>query len=167
MSSTYYYRIVGKNIELWEYVASGQYDIIGDYRIRLPVDRSSENLIYPNNAIDNGLMFEGTAYIEPFVNADPNELSGGAQPTLSAPTGAPGGASGTVDNTDEEEWHINMSRMLSLAIVDYCKAMMSDLAAKLDMKEYYMREFWKKVGDERSNKRIASVIFPHSPYAVK
>ena len=165
--ANYYYTIVGKNIELWEYIDSAAYDTIGEYRVKLPAERFSNNLVYPTTAVVNGLMFEGTAYIEPFVNVDPNELVGGAQPTLEAPTGSPGGPSGTSANTDEEDWHINMTRMLTLSIVDYCKAMKADAIGDVKIKEYYMKEFWKKVGDEQSNKRIQSVTFPQSPYAVK
>ena len=37
----------------------------------------------------------------------------------------------------------------------------------VERKEYYMREFWKKVADNESNKRIISVSFPTSPFAVR
>ena len=69
--------------------------------------------------------------------------------------------------TANEAAHVNVNRMLSLAVVDYVKAMQSELQGDVQGKEYYMREFWKKVGDNESNKRSMSVIFPISPFAVK
>ena len=57
--------------------------------------------------------------------------------------------------------------MLSLAVVDYIKAMLADLGGDIEKKEYYMREFWKKVGDDQSNKRKVSVSFPIGVFAVR
>ena len=57
--------------------------------------------------------------------------------------------------------------MLSLAVVDYVKAMQSELQGDVQGKEYYMREFWKKVADDQSNKRKISISFPISAYAVR
>ena len=57
--------------------------------------------------------------------------------------------------------------MLSLAVVDYIKAQLFDLKGDLERKEYYMKEFWKKVGDNESNKRRISLTFPTSPFAVR
>ena len=56
--------------------------------------------------------------------------------------------------------------MLSLACVDYVKAMLSDFNGELDKKEYYMREFWKKVGDNESNRRMVAMSFPMKSYSV-
>jgi len=67
----------------------------------------------------------------------------------------------------DESSHINLNRMLSLAVVDYIKAQMKETAGDLQGKEYCMREFWKKVGDNESNKRNISMSFPASPFAVK
>ena len=57
--------------------------------------------------------------------------------------------------------------MLSLAVVDYVKAMLADLGGEIEKKEYYMREFWKKVGDDQSNKRRVSISFPIGAFAVR
>jgi len=35
------------------------------------------------------------------------------------------------------------------------------------MKEYYMREFWKKIGDNESNKRKISIAFPSPVSSVR
>jgi len=57
--------------------------------------------------------------------------------------------------------------LLSLSVVDYLKAQLADMQGNVQMKEYYMREFWKKVGDNESNKRKISMTFPTAPFAVR
>ena len=71
------------------------------------------------------------------------------------------------DSSPDETSHPNLNRMLSLACVDYLKAMIADKRGDIQLKEYYMREFWKKVGDNASNKRKISMTYPVSPYAVR
>jgi len=74
----------------------------------------------------------------------------------------------SVDDTDvDESSHINLNRMLSLAAVDYIRAQMKEATGDLQGKEYCMREFWKKLGDNESNKRNISMSFPASPFAIK
>ena len=147
------YQIVGRNIHLWQYVDSGAVDTLANYKIRLPGEYYGKQLIYPDESITDGLRFEGTAFIEPFVDVDPNELDGNDNPTLAG-------------ETAEEGSHVNLSRMLSLAVVDFVKAQLSDSKGDIQRKEYYMREFWKKVGDNESNKRKVSMSFPVSTFAV-
>jgi hypothetical protein len=72
----------------------------------------------------------------------------------------------TTSSADESS-HINLNRMLSLACLDYLKAMLADREGDIERKEYYMKEFWGKVGDNESNKRKISMSFPSSPYALK
>ena len=152
---TWIYQVVGKNIHLYQYVQTANTDTIAGYRIRLPNDYYGNQLIYPDESITNGLMYEGTAFIEPFVSNDPNELDTNDNPTL------------TNQSSPDEADHVNLSRMLSLAVVDYIKAMLADLGGEIEKKEYYMREFWKKVGDDQSNKRKVSVSFPIGVFAVR
>ena len=152
---TWIYQVVGKNIHLYQYVQTANTDTIAGYRIRLPNDYYGNQLIYPDETITNGLMYEGTGFIEAFVSVDPNELDGNDNPTL------------TNQTSPDEADHVNLSRMLSLAVVDYIKAMLSDLGGDIEKKEYYMREFWKKVGDYQSNKRKVSVSFPIGVFAVR
>jgi hypothetical protein len=57
--------------------------------------------------------------------------------------------------------------MLSLAVVDYVKAMVSEQRGEIDKKEYFMKEFYGKLADNESNKRVISMMFPMSPYAVR
>jgi len=71
------------------------------------------------------------------------------------------------DSSPDETSHPNLNRMLSLACVDYLKAQIADKRGDLQLKEYYMREFWKKVGDNESNKRKISMTYPANPYAVR
>ena len=145
------YRIYGKNISLYviKEFPEGSPDQLGRF------DADGTSLLYPDESITNGLMFEGTAFIEPFVDNDPNELSGNDNPTLSL--------TGSVDETK----HVNFSRMLSLAIVDYLRAQLSEKGGDVQKKEYYMREFWGKVGDEISNKQKITMCVPSFPYAVR
>ena len=152
---TWIYHVVGKNIHLYQYVQTANTDTIDGYRIRLPNDYYGNQLIYPDETITNGLMYEGTGFIEAFVSVDPNELDGNDNPTLTSQT------------SPDEADHVNLSRMLSLAVVDYIKAMLADLGGEIEKKEYYMREFWKKVGDDQSNKRKVSVSFPIGIFAVR
>ena len=63
--------------------------------------------------------------------------------------------------------HINLNKMLSLAVVDYLKAMIADKSGDIQRKEYYMKEFFGKLGDNESNKRNISVTFPSGPFAVR
>ena len=152
---TWIYHVVGKNIHLYQYVQTANTDTIDGYKIRLPNDYYGNQLIYPDESITNGLMYEGTAFIEAFVSNDPNELNGNDNPTL------------TNQTSPDEADHVNLSRMLSLAVVDYIKAMLADLGGEIEKKEYYMREFWKKVGDDQSNKRKVSISFPLGVFAVR
>ena len=71
------------------------------------------------------------------------------------------------DASVDESSHVNLNRMLSLAVVDFMKAQVKEAAGDLQGREYFMREFWKKVGDNESNKRLQSIVFPISPFAVK
>ena len=71
------------------------------------------------------------------------------------------------DASVDESSHVNLNRMLSLAVVDYVKAQIKESQGDLQGKEYCMREFWKKVGDNESNKRKVSMTFPASPFAIK
>jgi hypothetical protein len=152
---TWFFQTVGRNIHLWQYVESNATDTLAGIRISLPDEYYGKQLIYPDESITSGLRFEGTAFVEPFVNNDPNELSGNDEPTL------------TNQTSPDEADHINLTRMLSLAVVDYLKAMVSDSSGDLQKKEYYMKEFWKKVGDDQSNKRRNFNVFPISPFAIK
>lgn len=156
-NKNWFYQVSGRNIELWQWVETAATDTIGSYQVKLPDDFYGHQLIYPDENITSGLMFEGTAFIEPFVDNDPNELNGSSNPTLTSVS----------VGENIESAHINLSRLLTLAVIDYVKAQLADINGEIDLKEYYMREFWKKVGDDQSNKRNMMINFPVSPFAVK
>jgi len=63
--------------------------------------------------------------------------------------------------------HVNLNKMLCLSVLDYCKAMLAERNGEMDKKEYFMKEFFSKLGDNESNKRNISVSFPVGPFAVK
>tara|TARA_R100001510_G_C7654642_1_gene213404 strand:- start:3840 stop:4322 length:483 start_codon:yes stop_codon:yes gene_type:complete len=155
-NKNYFYEVVGRNIYLYQYSTSGNFQVLDGHRIKLVGDFNGKELIYPDESISNGLMFEGTAFIYPFVDVDPNELTpSGSNPTLVNQT------------SPDEDDHVNLTRMLVLSVIDYVKAMIADANGQLDRKEYYMREFWKKVGDHNSNKVKRGHISPASPYALR
>ena len=72
-------------------------------------------------------------------------------------------ASASVDETS----HANLNKMLSLAIVDYVKAMKAESMGDLATKEYHIREFYSRLGDNETNKRKMSISFPVGPFAVR
>jgi len=71
------------------------------------------------------------------------------------------------DASPSSSSHINLNKMLSLAVVDYCKAMMAERNGEIDKKEYFMKEFYSKLADNESNKRIISVASPLAAFAVR
>ncbi len=158
-NKNWFYKVVGRNIHLWQHVDTAGVSELAGYNIRLPDSYYGVQLVYPNEDITNGLMFEGTAYIEPFVDVDPNELDGVNNPTLVEETAVLG--------TLDEDSHVNMNRFLSLACVDYIKAMTADASGDVGKKEYYMKEFWKKIGDNSSNRKVFALISPTTPHAVR
>ena len=70
------------------------------------------------------------------------------------------------DSSPSETSHVNLSRLLCLAVVDYIKAQLAEIAGSVDLKEYYMKEFWKKIGDDESNKLKHSITFASNVYSV-
>jgi hypothetical protein len=57
--------------------------------------------------------------------------------------------------------------MLALSVVSYLRAMLAEEEGDVQRKEYYMRDFLKKVSDNESNKRNVSISAPITPYAVR
>ena len=226
------YQLTGRYINLWQYIQGAATTTLGGYKIRLPGEYYGNQLIYPDEDITNGLRFEYTALIEPFVGDAWEDLTASASgtgisfdpgpaATISdsndgfADTGqsfAQGdqirvigsasndgdytlSSSGTVDEdtltitgtftteaagesvtvyqipkedaSPDETNHVNLNRMLSLAVVDYLKAQLSETAGSVELKEYFMKEFWGKVGDNESNKRKISMSFPMSPFGLR
>ena len=231
----WYYQLQGRYIHLWQIANSAFIDTVGSYKIRLPGERSSIQLIYPDEDIANGLRIEYTSFNESelfisealesttakasgtdisfalsgtrITTSDTNNFwdttsgfavgdkirvigsaSNDADYTIDSFSGSGNsnmivsGSTLTDENvgesitiyqipktgaTADETAHINLNRMLSLAVVDYVKAQQKDAQGDIQGKEYYMKQFWKKVGDDQSNKRTISMTFPLSVYSVK
>ena len=157
VNKNYFWRTRGNTLEILK-LSRGDGAIGNDGSI----SPSRDELIYPDESVDNGVRVEYTAFVNPFVSADPNVLATGdthettwTNPTLTAVT------------SPTETTHVNLNRLLSMAVVSYIKAMVSELKGDLKGKEYYLREFWKRVSDADSNKRMVSMSFPTSPFAVR
>jgi len=229
-NKTWFYQLLGRNLQLYQYVQTANTDTLAGFRIKLPADYYANQLIYPNEDITDGLRIEYTSLDEPFIaealedmqvfisgtgiafvdgggssdtitdtgsgfvtagfgttdkirvigsasNDGDYQLTNAAAGTLTMATGLltaeTASESVTIyqipkeDSSPDETSHINLNKMLSLACVDYVKAMLSDLTGDIQKKEYYMREFWKKIGDNDSNKRKIVMSFPIGTYAVR
>ena len=66
-----------------------------------------------------------------------------------------------------ETSHVNLNRQLSLALVDYLRAKLAESVGQMDLREYYMKQFYSKLGDRSNNLRKVSVQNVVSPYALK
>ena len=229
-NKTWFYQLLGRNLQLYQYVQTANTDTLAGFRIKLPLDYYANQLIYPNEDITDGLRIEYTSLDEPFIaealedmqvfidgtgiafvdvgggsdtitdtgsgfvtagfaasdkirvigsasNDGDYQLTNAVAGTLTMATGLltaeTASESVTIyqipkeDTSPDETSHINLNKMLSLACVDYVKAMLSDNEGDLQKKEYYMREFWKKIGDNDSNRRKIVMSFPMGSYAVR
>ena len=109
-------------------------------------------IIYPNENITNGLRIEYTAIEEPFVTGNPETTKD---------------SSLSEDTNPSESSHVNLTRMLCLAVVCYVKAQLAERAGSLELKEYYMRDFYKKMADNESNKNKVFIASPIKTFAIK
>ena len=229
-NKTWFYQLLGRNLQLYQYVQSANTDTVAGFRIKLPLDYYANQLIYPNEDITDGLRIEYTSVDEPFIaealedmqvfisgtgiafvdggggsdtitdtgtgfatagfgatdkirvigsasNDGDYQLTNAAAGTLTMATALltaeTAGESVTIyqipkeDSSPDATSHVNLNKMLSLACVDYLKAMLADMSGDLQKKEYYMREFWKKVGDYDSNRRKITMSFPQGAYSVR
>jgi hypothetical protein len=71
------------------------------------------------------------------------------------------------DASADESSHVNLNRLLTLAVIDYIKAQVALNSGDVQLKEYFMREFYKKVADDQSNRRKISISFPIGNFAVR
>jgi len=144
------YDIQGRKLHLWKIKRFD--DNVPSTDGELFSDARSNYLVYPPEAITNGLRIEHASITKPFTTNNPNTV---AESSLSE------------DASPTESSYINLSRLLTLAVVDYVRAMLSEKSADVQKKEYYMREFYKKAGDNESNKRKILMTGTMSPYAVR
>ena len=146
---TYAYIQSGKKLRLYKIRRSSGRIIDNQGRVK---GGEFDSIIYPDEAITLGLRIEYTAIVDPFVAEDPETTSISSLTTVSSPI---------------ESTHINLNRMLSLAVVDYVRAMMAERQGDIQAKEYYLREFHKKVADNESNRNKMYIANTIKTYAVK
>tara|TARA_R100001509_G_C4821231_1_gene199887 strand:+ start:349 stop:804 length:456 start_codon:yes stop_codon:yes gene_type:complete len=146
-NKTYAYIYSGKKIRLYKIVRSAGRIIDNQGRVSGGL---LDDIIYPDENITNGLRIEFTKIIEPFVVEDPETTS-----------------SLTEDTSPSESSHLNLNRVLSLAVVCYVKAQLAERTGNMQLKEYYMREFYKKIADNESNKNKVFMASPIKTFAVK
>ena len=144
---TYVYIYSGKKIRLYKIVRSSGRIIDNQGRV---TGGLLDEIIYPDESITNGLLIEFTKIVEPFVVEDPETTS-----------------SLTEDTSPSESSHLNLNRVLSLAVVCYVKAQLAERMGNMQLKEYYMKEFYKKVADNESNKNKVFMASPIKTFAVK
>tara|TARA_R100000655_G_scaffold13520_2_gene30535 strand:+ start:16405 stop:17505 length:1101 start_codon:yes stop_codon:yes gene_type:complete len=58
-----------------------------------------------------------------------------------------------IDVLNDEDDEVDVNRYQARAIVDFVKAKMAEDAGQIDMKEYYMKEFYKKMEKNESSKK--------------
>ena len=143
----WFWRHNGKKVEIYRLKR-------GLSRVRTDgvLSSGADELVYPDESITSGLRIEYTAFINPFVSSDPESTKDSANSAVTTPV---------------EETHVNLNRMLALSVVSYIRAMLAEEEGDVQRKEYYMRDFLKKVSDNESNKRNVSMSSPITPYAVR
>ena len=150
-SFAYYHQ--GKILELYRITTGidGVIDTIGGFKMVVPSSSSTSGIAYPDETIVNGIRVEYTALVEPFVVENPESTAYTSLTEVTSPT---------------ELSHLNLNRILSIAIVDYLRAMMAEREGNLEQKEYYRSHFHKKFSKNESNKNKI-YIAQSSSYAVK
>ena len=137
----------GKQLRLYKIVRSSGRIIDTQGRV---TGGKLDDIIYPDEAITNGLRIEYTSIEKPFVDEDPETT---ANASLSA--------------SPSELTHLNLNRMLSMAVVCYVRAQLAERIGDIKAKEYYMKEFHKKVADNESNKNKVFIAGTISTFAIK
>ena len=150
-NKTFAYVTHGKKLRLYRYRASSKRLVDTTGRVD---SEGWDALIYPDETITNGLRIEYSSLEKPFVDLDPSILVGGNNPTLTEVT------------SPKETSHLNLNRLLSLAVVEYVKAQMAERQGNVDAKEYFMRQFYSKLSDYESNKNKVYIVGAVSPYAL-
>ena len=143
----WFYQIKGRKLRLYKLLQNNSGVVDNQGRVTASRD---DTLIYPDETITNGLRIEYRRLHEPFVTADPVTTT-----------------SLTEDTSPDEASHVNLNRMKSLAIIDYLKAMKADMAGDIELKEYYIKEFWTRLANDQSNKKHVSMVFPSGTYALR
>ena len=145
----YAYMQQGKQLRLYKILKSSGRVVDNQGRLTRG-DMSS--IIYPDEAITNGLRVEYTALEKVFVAEDPEVTANSSLTEVTSPS---------------ESSYLNLNRVLSLAIVCFVKAQLAERMGEIKLKEYYMKEFYKKVADNESNKNKMFIASPISTFAIK
>ena len=113
----------GKVIEIYRVTTSvsGTVHDYYDHKIIAPDTGSTSGIQYPDETITNGIRIEYTALEKPFVQQDPESTAYSSLTEVTSPT---------------ELTHLNLNRVLSLAIVDYIRAMFAERDGDIERKEY-------------------------------
>jgi len=146
---TYAYIHQGKKLKLYKIVRSSGNVVDAQGRVS---GGTSDSIQYPDESITDGLRIEYTAIEKPFVQQDPETTSYSSLTEVTSPT---------------ELTHVNLNRMLSLAIVDFVRASVAERQGNIQGKEYYMREFFSKIADNESNKNKVYIAHTIDTFAVK
>jgi len=145
----YAYMQQGKQLRLYKILKSSGRVVDNQGRVTRG-DMSS--IIYPDEAITEGLRIEYTALEKVFVAEDPEITANSSLTEVTSPS---------------ESSYLNLNRVLSLAIVCFVKAQLAERMGEIKLKEYYMKEFYKKVADNESNKNKMFIASPISTFAIK
>ena len=145
----YAYIQQGKQLRLYRIVRSSGRIIDNQGRV---TGGKLDDIIYPDEAITNGLRIEYTAIEKAFVDEDPETIANASLTEQASPT---------------EATHVNLNRMLSMAVVCYVKASLAERIGDLKTKEYYMKKFHKKVADNESNKNKVFIAGTIGTFAIK
>lgn len=146
---TYAYMQQGKQLRLYKIVRTSGRIVDNQGRV---TGGDRDAIIYPDEAITNGLRVEYTALEKVFVAEDPEVTANSSLTEVTSPS---------------ESSYLNLNRVLSLAVVCFVKAQVAERMGDLQLKEYYMREFYKKVADNESNKNKMFIASPISTFAIK
>ena len=152
----WFYKRHGKVIRLYRLRKTSHRVVDSEGRVS---PSGSDELIYPDESISGGLRVEYTALVKPFIDKDPDS-------TLeSADDGDDGGYVEVA--SPKETTHVNLNRVLSLAVVEYVKAQFEERKGDIKAKEYFMNQFFNKLADNESNRNDVFVAGTMRPFAVK
>ncbi len=147
-NKNYYYKRHGKILRLYKF----RKNTLGPVDTEGRVNSSISEFTYPDEAITDGLRIEYTALTKPFVDEDPETTADASLTEATSPT---------------ELSHVNLNRVLSLAVVEYLKAQMAERQGDIKAKEYFMNQFYNKLADNESNKNDVFVAGTMRPFALK
>jgi len=146
---TYAYMQQGKQLRLYKIVRTSGRIVDNQGRV---TGGDRDAIIYPDEAITDGLRIEYTALEKVFVSEDPEITANSSLTEVTSPS---------------ESSYLNLNRVLSLAVVCFVKAQLAERMGDLQLKEYYMRDFYKKVADNESNKNKVFIAGTIGTFSIK